>query len=41
MLNPATSPYKQQQIQSYIGDRYIPYRNVDKWDIQFNINDVK
>lgn len=24
---------------SYIGDRYIPYRNTDKWDIQFNIND--
>lgn len=23
----------------YIGDRYIPCRNVEKWDIQFNINE--
>ncbi len=25
---------------SYIGDRFIPFRNAEKWDIQFNINDV-
>ena len=34
------SPSKQQQVAAYIGDRFIPCRNVDKWDIQFNINDV-
>ena len=25
---------------TYIGDRFIPCRNSDKWDIQFNINEV-
>lgn len=26
---------------TYIGDRFIPCRNSDKWDIQFNINEVR
>ena len=25
---------------SFIGDRFIPCRNAEKWDIQFNMNDV-
>ena len=25
---------------TYVGDRFIPCRNTDKWDIQFNINEV-
>lgn len=27
-------------LANYVGDRFIPYRNTDSWDIQFNINDV-
>ena len=34
------SPFKQSASTPYIGDRYIPFRNTEKWDIQFNINDV-
>ena len=33
------SPSKMYTSSSYIGDRYIPYRNTEKWDINFNIND--
>lgn len=37
----AHSPSKQRvALANYVGDRFIPYRNTDSWDIQFNINDV-
>jgi hypothetical protein len=34
-----SSPSK--KFANYIGDRFIPFRNAEKWDIQFNSNDVK
>jgi len=27
-------------LSNYVGDRFIPCRNTDNWDIQFNINDM-